>query len=405
MMASIFPVVSKRRLVAALAVALSASPAFQTAISRADPLWTLYQKHDVFELSDALDRKPASHDPRQSFLRAAVLADFGYEDQSAAILRGLTHLADSDLERRARMLLVLDERSLFHYREALQDIAPLLSRAHGADLENRVRLLRAIEDVPPEATTGQRRLPALRKPMFAAAIGDGTFRLLVDTGATYSVLSPNAARRAGLNIRSARYEIESARGGKVRADVALGDLALAGLRIHNVVYLVLPDSAFRNALSFAGVIGLTELRQLGSVNFGRDSDGPVRGVAPVAFVAGELLVQIELRDADAICTLDTGATRSSFSASVWRRAGPISWSIFQRHPVTVNEAGGTRTLALHEAPVAILLGGRSVLLRRAMIFTHAAGSENNPACTLGADALAALEPITLDLRRMRLVLR
>ncbi|HEX4079407.1 MAG TPA: hypothetical protein VHX61_11115 [Rhizomicrobium sp.] len=67
--------------------------------------------------------------------------------------------------------------------------------------------------------------------------------------------------------------------------------------------------------------------------------------------------------------------------------------------------GSARTLTAYEAPLAFSVSGRAVLLRRALEIVRKSRTGNDPSCTLGADAIAALAPVRIDYGRMSMVLQ
>src|SRR5438105_1601576 len=172
---------------------------------------------------DPADTGKAHSSAGDMFNIAAGLAVAGQEETSAEVLRSIRAVPDSDLDRQIRILLMLDERSLFHYRSALNAIAPLLKKGGDQNLQNKARLLDALIDVPPE-TVEQAAEAKLRDFRFTATVGRAGISSLIDTGASFSALSRSAARRAGLRVRSADYRIETAFGQTTHADIAVGDI-------------------------------------------------------------------------------------------------------------------------------------------------------------------------------------
>jgi hypothetical protein len=364
--------------------------------------WQLYERGDVFGLNDELMREPATGTPQQRFLRAFLLASFGRESASASLLEELVTAPDRTLARRARLLLMLDERALFHYGTAWNAMSPLLDGNRDPEFENRARFLKAIADVPPE-TVENRETILLRGPEIAAAVGNVTFRLLVDTGASFSVLSRSAARTASLQIRPVRYEIESVIGAKLRVDVAVGDLTVAGTRVRNVIFLVVPDTALHRSMPFQGVVGVPVLRLLGPLTIGGNAKFPSGRAAPIAFLDGNPVVQAEFHRRRTLCRLDTGASRSSFTPLAAGALLPAAAAPVRR--VTQEAMGGARTTAAYETPLAFSVAGRPALLRQALVIRLPGRARNASSCRLGADAIAALAPVSIDLSRMSLVLQ
>ncbi len=332
--------------------------------------------------------------------RAFALAQLGREAASAELLQRLVSAPDASLARRARMLLMSDERALFDYRAALRAVEPLL-KSPDAELANRVRLLRFLIDVPPE--TAER--PAaiwLRSPLVGAKVGRKELHLLIDTGASLSVLSRSAAIQAGLRIRPVNYEIESALGRKLHADVAVGDITIAGMRIHNVVFLVLPDGTLQHDLPCPGVMGLPVLRVTGPLIFPGIPKSHTQEDAPLTLVQGNAAAEITLHGRRLTCLLDTGSNRSWITAS----SGPDHRDLqgLRRSLVIRNAAGAARQLPAYEGSLEFSLAGRPAVLSRVLVMARGEHGENGMSCTLGADAIVALAPVSLDFSQMRIML-
>jgi len=145
------------------------------------------------------------------------------------------------------------------------------------------------------------------------------------------------------------------------------------------------------------------LRHLGPLIITGGAKLPPAGAAPLAFVEGNLAVQSEIRGRPTLCRLDTGASRSSFTplaTGAWRPAGAAP-----ARRVTQETMGGARTTTMYEMPLAFSVGGRLALLPRALVIQPSGGAANISSCTLGADAIAAMAPASIDFRRMNLVLQ
>jgi predicted aspartyl protease len=234
-------------------------------------------------------------------------------------------------------------------------------------------------------------------------VGKKKLHFLVDTGSSFSVLSRSAALKAGLRIRPVHYEIESALGRKLHADVAVGDVAVAGTLVHNVVFLVLPDQTMGHALPYPGVIGIPVLRVLGPLTFSRHADTPAGREAALVFRGGSPSVEIVMLGTHLACALDTGSDRSWFPPP----SGVAAWKLHHaRRLSAVRSVVGTdRRISAFEVPLKFSVAGRSAVLRRALIIKPAEPSRSETFCTLGADAIAALAPVSLDISRMKIVLQ
>jgi predicted aspartyl protease len=355
-----------------------------SAASTADPLWRLYEQRDFFSLQDELPAGRTSEPARTAFLRAATEAAFGRYDESSRILRDLlqSHALDQPLERRVRERLMLNERAAFRYRAAFAAVASLKP---DNKLKNSMVLLRALQDVSPQSAHVPGRQITLRFDRFGtiiAKVDNASVRMTVDTGANLSALSRSAAHDAGLHISPIRYQVRSATNRTIRADLAVGDLRLSdGIRISNVLFLVLPDSILRvsSTRGVGGLIGLPVLSQLGPLRFGGDhmlvlnGQASAASMSSIALIEGDPVVRARAGDEQIFCRLDTGSNRTAFYGGVHRRT------------------------------VRLDVLGRRIELRPVFLPSSAA---NQPyvGCNLGGDSLYQLAPFTLDLRNARIEL-
>lgn len=332
--------------------------------------------------------------------RAAILTSEGKNEDSSQILRAILGTSDPGLQERIRELLMLNERSLYHYRDAFEAIAPLLKRGADRDLINKARLLEALIDVPPETMDSGNQLN-LRDFHLAAVVGRSSFGALVDTGATWCVISRSAVRQAGLLVRPVGYRIATSLGREVYADVAVGDVRLGLIRIRNVVFLVPSRSTFGEASSPSILIGLPILRQL-AVSIGR-TRGESTG-ADIGFVAGVPVVATSFRGVRLPCELDTGADRTSFAAAHLQVRG-LDRARGERKRISVTSAAGNIAgVPVYEIAVRIGVADREVTLPDALVIGGAEKAMTQE-CSLGRDAVLRLAPLTLNFRSMRILVQ
>jgi predicted aspartyl protease len=355
-----------------------------SAASTPDPFWRLYERRDFFSLQDELPAHRTSEPARMAFVRAATEAAFGRYDDSSRILRGLLQLhgLDEFLERCVRERLMLNERAAFHYRAAFAAVAGLKPNAR---LKNRIVLLRALQDVSPESVYVPRHQITMNFDRFgavAAEVNNASMRVFLDTGANISALSRSAAHDAGLHISPIGYQVRSATNRTIRADLAVGDLHLQdGIRISNVLFLVLPDSVLRVSSTRAvrGLVGLPVLSQLGPMRFERDhilvlnGQAPAASVSSIALIEGDPVVRARLGNEQIFCRVDTGSNRTAFYGKVRRRTARLD-----------------------------VLGRRIEL--KPVFLPSSAANQPYVSCNLGRDLLRQLTPFTLDLRNLQMAL-
>lgn len=95
--------------------------------------------------------------------------------------------------------------------------------------------------------------------------GNGSARFIIDTGASIVALSLDDARRLGVEVDPANFEVigEGASGPVRGQDIVLKSVELDGIRVENVRAVVLADSKL-------SLLGQTFLRNVDSVDMSGD---------------------------------------------------------------------------------------------------------------------------------------
>ena len=75
----------------------------------------------------------------------------------------------------------------------------------------------------------------------------------------------------------------------------------------------------------------------------------------------------------------------------------------RRFSVIQRAAGMDRRISTFEMPLKFAIAGRSAILHRALVMAKTEHSQNGISCTLGADAIAALAPLSVDFSRMSIM--
>ena len=330
--------------------------------------------------------------------RAAFLTSEGNDEASSRNLRAILGTSGPGLEKRVRLLLMLNERSLYQYRDAFEAIAPLLSRGADRDLVNKARLLKALIDVPPENIDPGATL-ATHDFHLVAVVGRSKFGAILDTGATWSIISRSAARQAGLSIRPLGYRIATSLGQQVDADLAVADVWLRDIHVRNAVFLVPSHSTLGGASSPSVLIGLPILRRL-AVTIGERRGESAE--ADIKFVGGVPVVETLFRGVRFQCELDTGADRTSFVAARLPDRALVRVIGDKQHVSVTGAAGKIAGVSAYEIAARIDIADREVTVPNAVVIA-ATGRPVSEECSLGRDALLRLAPLTLDVRSMRVL--
>jgi predicted aspartyl protease len=383
-------------------------------------LWRLYEQRDFFALADELPPAVSAASDRETYLRAATLAAFGNYAASGEFLRSLLRKPhDPGLEVDARILLMLDERTLFHYGDALSAVLPILQRPPAnvslGGVKNRVALLEAIADAPPQTVTRRDirvSLPLDPHRNFKASLNGHPIAMTLDSGASFSVIPQAAARQAGLRIRHANYQLVTGSGAQASADIAVSDLDLGGIDVRNAVFLVVPDSALPPAGdgNAAGLLGYPVFSKLGAVTVARNGVIAFDATPQDSSAAdrmevwdGQTMMRITLAGSRLVCRLDTGANRTIFSEQDLSGGAQADGLSGVRTGRVQSISGVARTKFRAASSLQFQLANRQVKLAQAPVLTG--GSDASaPDCNIGRDALEPFAAYTFDFQHMKFAL-
>ena len=397
-----------------------------SATGPADPyLWTLYERGDFFGLRAALDTIRGPVTPTVLLVRAATTQAFndssGANRELAGLARRRDQLSPAFVLELARLRFRADMRA-YQYAAAANDAREFLAlsppdSAMRADVENDARIAQVLRDVPPQrvlrrAATELRLSANGRVPL---QIGDSERAYLLDTGASFSVITRSEADRLGLAVRRAGVAVGTSTDTRVRADVAVAPRVRVGpIELSDVIFLVLPDQAltFGPSLHIPGLIGFPVAAALGELEFRREgllripARVPVRTGGNLALRHFTPIARITIEGQPAICELDTGAGETVLLQPFYDR--------FQRrieklgHPETVRTlgAGGSRAIGSFVLrDMQLVVGGARLTLPRLRVFTQSVAIDPTQLsdCRLGQDVLRSFPGYIINFRSMNLL--
>lgn len=210
-------------------------------------------------------------------------------------------------------------------------------------------------------STSMTRSPA-GPAMVEVGVSGHRLSLLVDTGASFSVLSASAAQRVGVEVGSASgFDVETSVDAPVSARIAsLDELHFGRVEVSDHPVLVMADEALRFPLpdgsewALDGIVGWNVLREgrlvldwkRGVYEFfpsGGDPPVPGEGAAePNLFWLGYPLVTCRSTDGEPLLFgLDTGSRNTSIEAPALRK---LSFGEVGQQTVTIGGAGGTQEM-------------------------------------------------------------
>jgi predicted aspartyl protease len=291
-----------------------------------------------------------------------------------------------------------------------------------ADLRNEfgtAAMLRGLSRRPPtgRVTASLRTyINALGTRNVDLTVGGAKMPWMIDTGANYSVVSEGAARRMGLAVRDASYQVSGSTGHTVSTRLAvINDLPVGDIVLHNVVTLVVPDAALLIPTKGAtyqidAALGYPALAQLGRFRidpdgtFTIDRTGPLlRSGAPLYMNQNTPLVEVEIAGANRLFVIDSGATRTTLFASYAAQFEDRADHWARKQDTSLGLGGRIDEEAAVEPKLEMVAGGRSITDHDVSVALK--GDSGAPFLgNLGQPFLTAYGSYTFDFRSMRLLL-
>jgi clan AA aspartic protease (TIGR02281 family) len=246
--------------------------------------------------------------------------------------------------------------------------------------------------------------------------GKGPYRFIVDTGASYSTISPQLAQTLGLEATDEYPFLVNGVTGSARApSVPIDSLQAGDLELRSVRLPVIQASVLAGADGILGAAGLKDERI--TVEFARNRVTISRskiGMAPRGFQRvhtavlqnGLMTVEVSVGGVRAIAVIDTGAERSLGNQALRERLR--NWQNRKKEPQFTDVFGTTSDIARGEhglAPIIVL--GPLKLLDVDLIY----GDFNifavwkmreRPAMILGMDVLGTVRSLGIDFRNREL---
>lgn len=246
--------------------------------------------------------------------------------------------------------------------------------------------------------------------------GRGPFRLLVDTGASYSAVSPQLVQALGLEPSDDYPFVVNGVTGSARAPSVPVDILQAGdLELRSLRLPVIWAPIMAGADGILGAAGFKDQRIM--VEFARNRvtiSRPKIGLAPRGFQrihatvmdSGLMTVEVRVGGVRAIAVVDTGAERSLGNQAL--RDALRHWQNARKAPVFTDVFGTTSDIAQGERGMApIITLGPLKLLNVDVIYGDFHIFEvwkmrDRPAMILGMDVLGTVRSLGIDFRNHEL---
>jgi hypothetical protein len=242
---------------------------------------------------------------------------------------------------------------------------------------------------------------------------------ILDTGASYSIVSHSEAKRLGLTlVQGGGHQIEGSSGAKVDFGVAVANqLDVGEFRLRHVAFLVLEDnrqpfvgleSAERGVLGLPVVLSFETLRwkRDGTFEFGFAPSVRRTAVGRLCFDGLQPVIEGQFRESQIMLFLDTGATRTRI-LPLFAKEFPIFVSRFGQEDSdrVTGVSGSVDVDALGLPELMLRIGGFDTILRPAPVLLKDTTSDSRWwHVWLGMDLLNQPRMVTLDFNSMTVAL-
>ncbi|HEY4126753.1 MAG TPA: pepsin/retropepsin-like aspartic protease family protein [Gammaproteobacteria bacterium] len=385
----------------------------------------LYAAHDFFGLKAMAAADPRPDSEQKRFYQAAVLTAFNQPAAANKLIEGmLANNIDTALMPFLLQMRMQNDQRLYDYAGALDtertliDLYERKGDSRLADAQNTAKLLGALSGIDPQKVTrsGDSHIieAADGKLGYCIPVTVGVDPCyILDSGANYSTLIRSEAERLKLKIIPAGIQVGSSTSNVVTADVAVApSLLLGNLQYHNVVFLVMPDSAFTfPGFQIPGILGFPISAGMGAVTVrhGHVIDVPKlvsgRRVDNIALDGNDILTDVIVNGHDVLCRVDTGADHTVFYKPYYDLYKDEVDKAGKPHTTKQGGAGGIKTYATQRLPkLQITVAGRRVSLTNVDVFTGKVVDSDYLQCNLGQDAFKDYRSYTINMAAMSLTL-
>ena len=384
---------------------------------------SLLDARDYFALRDRIAEMPES--PERLLAEAAVLNAFNDPEASNAAVDDLLDEAELQEEHRLQVLRIRRDNllRLKRYGDAYRTSQSLLGlptysvRQRRAD-ENMDVFLAALQNVPPQTVEirADTRLRPNTDGRVPLTINGKAREYSIDTGANFSVLMRSEAVALGLTIRLTGVEVGTSTDVNMLADLAVADsLTIGDLHFKNVVFLVVADRALTfPSRQIRGLIGFPVIEAMREIHF--LSDGSMRipseptlpRIQNLALDGLDPLIEIQWRENNLLCRLDTGANATVFYEPFYRRNRLIVERRGRLHRSRTGGVGGIREFEVILMPTTELtIGTKTVQISDVDVHTSPLGApeSNYLDCNIGRDVLDQFTEYALNFDSMSMVLQ
>jgi predicted aspartyl protease len=355
-----------------------------------------------------------------------ALYSFGRFDTKAAdaALKSYAALGDKDVERERQYYSLSESLHLVQadYARAAQDGAAWMALPNAEkqedyqSMQQALGISRLLSGTAPVRTPdgiAPSVLPLLKDKVGLSRISisvDGRMqKAVVDTGASFSVLSSSTAKRLGLKPLDSAASLHSSVSNNISSRITVAkNVKVGSTRFENVVFLVLDDQQLTfpvpGGYSIPAILGFPELSRLGQLKFDaahmQVGNLVTMGRPNLVLADGKLFVETEVAGSCVPLHLDTGANASELTG-LYAKAHPEMLVALETRKRRLGGAGGVASdQVLGWAGAVMRVGDREVTLPDLDVSQSIQISDPLRYGTLGRDVLA--QGYELDFVGMRL---
>ena len=396
-----------------------------------------YKEENFFKLREVYTKNTQHLSPRDSlYYRAIITNVFNRVKESN---EAITNLLESHQESLSDNMLnqlygkkLWNHINLYEYGEAAQTSDHILQHYHALndsnkveDLENEIKIWRALKDIPKQeiAKTGDAAIPMTRDKvgLFNVDVDFGEDKgiknLLFDTGANFSFIRRSLAEELGYPIIEADFYVTAATGKKVDSDIAIADeIDISGIRFKNVFFLVFNDED----LSFPqidyhinGAIGFPVIEAMDEIRIRKDREIFVPG-DPADYAFNNLalnglmpVLAVEYGEDTLRFTFDTGATSTSLYPKFYEDYKAFVEDESQKKTFTAAGGGGAITFEGYLIDhLNFKVGDSEARLDSLELhIDHIGGEESNFHGNFGQDYISQFEEMVISFKYGSLLFR
>lgn len=347
----------------------SAHNAYHSTLPAGDKFYSILNLHenkDFFRFTEYYD-SPELNDWEKLYINALISNLRHKNEESNSMIAALIEKYGNELHDSLKMQLyetrMKNSVNLFDYKDALfctehvlKNLNSYLDSAETEDMKNSMVIWKAAENIQKQKVdiTGDSKIPftndlagLINIPVKCSGAEE---EFIFDTGANFSVVNETYAKKMKMTILEGKIDVGSVTGKKIRSRLAFSELIEIGsMKIHNVIFLVMPDES----LSFAGglyvingIIGLPVIKEMKEIHIRREEifipKGKTTGTLSNLLIDG-FIPTIEVIDGnDSLAfTFDTGAKATMLYSSYYLRYKTKIDGKYEPEEIEFGGAGGT----------------------------------------------------------------